>query len=131
MNQPDPPYGDDTASELLHRVLDLALVVRDEGPTAVSAALDDIGDIRAALVVAAAAIRVDLPLDRWWDRPVPLGGHPVHPENAPVVNLCKRCDEPIEGRHKRAAYCTPCQGIVRRATFRRNTDRQRGRTVAA
>jgi hypothetical protein len=66
--------NDAAAELLLQQVLDLALAVRDDGPEAVTAALGRIKDPRSALVVAAAAIRIDLPLDCWWNDPAPDGG---------------------------------------------------------
>ena len=63
--------NDTQAENVALAVQRLAIVVRDEGPAAVDAAALDVflaagGDCTAALIIAAALIRVDEPLDAWW-----------------------------------------------------------------
>lgn len=62
---------DDDATEVVKQVLDLAMKLRDEGPLTIAHAARGViaaagGDPVAALTVAAALIRVDAPVDRWW-----------------------------------------------------------------
>lgn len=74
--------NDDQADRVLHAVLTLAVTLRDEGPHAVQraarAAIEAAGDPLAALVIAAALIPVDQPVDPWWVQPAaPSIGYPV------------------------------------------------------
>lgn len=64
--------SDQHAGDLLHRVMELAIAVRDLGTDDVADLAADIladaGDPVVALTIAAAAIRVDRPIDTWWNR---------------------------------------------------------------
>jgi hypothetical protein len=122
VNHQDPTTRDEWAEDLLRRVLHLAVVVRDEGPDARAAALAEITDPAAALVVAAALIDVERPIDRWWEQPPPTGGWSRH---------CEDCSDPITDRDgPRPVVCEPCRVARRRATWR-SKPRSRGRKVAA
>lgn len=62
---------DAQAERVLLAVLELATVVRDEGPDAIGAAAEAVlkaagGDAIAALIVAAANVAVDQPVNAWW-----------------------------------------------------------------
>lgn len=64
---------DEQETALIAAVTQLACTLRDEGPDAVRqaslAVLDAAGsDPITALCVAGALIRVDEPIDRWWER---------------------------------------------------------------
>jgi hypothetical protein len=64
-------FSDDAATAVIDAVLALAVTVRDEvGPGVAEAARAVLaaagGDPVAALTVAAALIRVDAPVDAWW-----------------------------------------------------------------
>ena len=63
--------NDATTTRAIEGLLDLAIAVRDLGPDDVRAAADKVlaevyGDPHAALTIAAALIRVDQPVDTWW-----------------------------------------------------------------
>jgi hypothetical protein len=64
--------SDQHAGDLLHRVMELAIAVRDLDSDDVAQLAADIladaGDPVVALTIAAAAIRVDRPIDTWWNR---------------------------------------------------------------
>lgn len=90
---------DDYASDLIDQVGWLAVVVRDEGPKAIAEALDAIADHRAALVVAAALLRVDQPVDTWWRRPDKR-------VTVQITGFCEDCGGPSRGR-----VCRPCRSI--------------------
>lgn len=68
-----PTLTDQQADAAARAVLDLAEVIREGDADATLAALDRAvaaaGDAGAALAVAAAMIRVDLPVSRWWQKP--------------------------------------------------------------
>lgn len=63
---------DDQADDAAHAILNLAETVRAGSPTATRTAVDlaitASGDPHAALALAAALIRIDQPIDRWWQR---------------------------------------------------------------
>jgi hypothetical protein len=70
--------NDTQAEQVLRAVLDLAVVVRDEGPQAVDKAayktfLAAGGDCTAALIIAAALIDTEARVDAWWQRPLYVG----------------------------------------------------------
>ena len=115
---------DAAAEDLLQQMLTLAVAVRDEGPDAVTAILDGITDQRAALVVAAALIRVDQPVDRWWQQGMPDGG-------LTVTGHCTRCADPIHDRLPTVRYCEPCRVDVRRESWRNTKAASRNGQVAA
>jgi hypothetical protein len=64
--------SDQHAGDLLQRVMELAIAVRDlDGDDVARIAHDivaDAGDPVIALTVAAALIRIDRPVDTWWQR---------------------------------------------------------------
>jgi hypothetical protein len=72
-------YGDGDprdvlAVDLLDAIGDLAVIVRERNPTAIRRQLHQVlalGGDRAALVVAAAMIPTDQPVDPWWTEPDP------------------------------------------------------------
>lgn len=68
------PYSEKQLDAAAAAVVDLAVAVRDLGPHDTAhiarealAALN--GDAVAALIIAAAMIRDDQPIDRWWQQP--------------------------------------------------------------
>lgn len=68
---------DEQAERVAIAIQRLAIVVRDEGPEAVNQACYDTfitagGDCTAALIIAAALIPVDQPVDPWWTDMNPL-----------------------------------------------------------
>lgn len=115
---------DALAGDLIARMLNLAVVVRDEGPEAVAEALAAITDPQAALVVAAALIRVDEPVDPWWQNPLPAGG---------LVGggTCERCHGPTHRANVQAKYCDPCRLDVRRENWREGKRTRRELQVAS
>lgn len=128
--------SDEQAEVLIGQVLNLAVVIRDEGPDAVIAALRPIRDPWAALAVAAALVHVDEPVDAWWA--VPAAGKTMAPLAValpasgrcpgcgdPGPGHCRDCGEPIAGRPSSAWYCEPCRVAHRRETARRSTSRRR------
>jgi hypothetical protein len=68
-------FEDDLAREkILPAILDLAITLRDDVGAGVNQAVRIVrreagGDLAAALIVAAALIPVDRPIDRWWLHP--------------------------------------------------------------
>lgn len=100
---------DARAEQLLEQVLTLAVTLRAESE-AVLRALADVDDPRSALVVAAALIDIDRPVDAWWQRD-------------PPTQLCVRCGQaPHVGR---SPYCAPCRLAARRHSWRDAARRRR------
>ncbi|MBI1757997.1 MAG: hypothetical protein HYR62_01995 [Actinobacteria bacterium] len=100
---------DDRAGELIDQVLTVAVLLREE-PDAVAPALAAVDDPTSALVVAAALIDIDRPINTWWQRSRPLGA-------------CARCREaPCVGR---SPYCEECRLAVRRRSWRNAARRRR------
>ena len=85
--------NDDQAGRVMEAVLNLAVVVRDEGADSVVHAAREIlhaagGDAIAALTVAAALIHVDIPVDTWWE-PLTQPEQPVLP-----IHIAEQPPEP-------------------------------------
>ncbi len=114
--------NDRQAEQVLLAVQELAIVVRDEGTDAIAAAarlvLDAAGgDAVAALVVAAASVPVDLPVDAWWVQ------HSQHPYEAPPCGTDRGYRAHLR-RGERA--CRDC----RRAHNNGTRQRRQSRTAA-
>lgn len=112
--------SDEQASVVVAGLLDLAVSVRDDGPLEVQAcaqrALDAAhGDPIAALTVAAALIRADLPVDAWWQRGLAGVGQVAKPcgTHAAYVRHQSHGEEP----------CEPCK-VAQRA-YQRDRARER------
>lgn len=107
--------NDQQAAVTLEAVLELAVAVRDDGPEQVKIATRRVldaagGDPAAALTVAAALVRVDLPVDAWWQRGlagvgaglVPCGTHAAfNRHKARGEDPCGDC-ETAEREYQRA-----------------------------
>jgi hypothetical protein len=104
--------NDEQAGHILDEVLNLAVVVRDEGPQAVAHAAREVlaaagGDPIAALCVASALIRVDELVDAWWVDPQPLPPAQDEAPTRPTVSLVKGSrghSRPLKPCGSHAAY---------------------------
>jgi len=94
---------DERAGATLQAVLELAVAVRDEGPDGVARAARLAlaaagGDALAALTVAAALVRVDMPVDAWWQRGLAGIGSTVDAAAGPA------CEQAATLRDAHAAF---------------------------
>lgn len=123
--------NDEQTSDVIEAVLNLAVTVRDEvGPGVAEAAravLDAAGDPLAALTVAAALVRVDEPIDAWWQHytaaPVVLSQRPLSPcgthsafnrhraNSEPIDAACRLAERAYQRDRKRIS-----RSVVRRRT---------------
>lgn len=95
MTRPSQAMSDDRAELVLREVMQLALTVRDEGLAAVAKQLQRVeraarGDLMAALVIAAALVDPDRPIDRWWQQTIVAAPPPQRPPQRPAMTRPSR-----------------------------------------
>jgi hypothetical protein len=104
------PVNDEQANVAVIAALELAVSVRDDGPAYIAQAARRVveacgGDPVAALTVLAALVKVDEPVDAWWQR----GLDGVGQRDAPgLVGLAPHGTHAAFNRH-RAHDETPCR----------------------
>lgn len=111
-------WTDEPAAAVLQAIIALAVSVRDDGPDEVAEAAAEAlaaagGDATAALTIAAALIRVDEPIDAWWQRGLdPLGhadalcgsraAYDRHEERGEVCDVCEHAERTRQQARTRA-----------------------------
>lgn len=115
---------DPQASAVIGAIMNLAVTMRDEGPDAVHQAATEVlaaagKDAVAAITAAAALIRVDQPIDRWWQRPLPvLNEAPLRVAPSPAEPGVSLAKQP----RKRLAPCGTHAAYVRHKARREPLD---------